>query len=129
MEQDITHLLSIYKHELTMQSGLQIQQLKCRRGSDECDTDIIPAEQKAAGQDTYGCIKWDMTFMPLTETTVSQQQKKLKMKFMSEQANFNPDEVKTLMKCTYYSQSKAINLGTDLLVLGDDWPFLFRRLV
>lgn len=65
--------------------------LKHRRGSDEYDTDIIPAEQKAAVQDTYGCIKWDMTFMPLSETTVNQEEKILKMKLIGEQANFNPD--------------------------------------
>lgn len=65
--------------------------------------------------------------MPASETTVSLQEKKLKMKVLSEQANFNPDEVKTLMKTTYYSQRKAINKGTNLSVLMEEWPFLFQE--
>lgn len=31
--------------------------MKRKQGSDECDTEAIPAEQRAAIQDTYGCIK------------------------------------------------------------------------
>lgn len=50
-----------------------------------------------------GCIKWDMKFMSLSETTKIQQEKKLKMKMLSEQTDFSPDEVITLMKCTYNS--------------------------
>lgn len=33
--------------------------MKCKHGSDEYDTEEVLAEQKAAVQDTYGCIKWD----------------------------------------------------------------------
>lgn len=102
--------------------------MKRKQRSDEYDTEEIPAEQRAAVQDTYGCMKWDMKFMPLSETTNSQQEKKLKMKVLSEQANFSPDEVKTLMKCTYYSQRKEINQGTDLQTLMEEWPFLFQEI-
>lgn len=91
--------------------------MKRKQQSDEYDTEEIPAEEKAAVQDTYGCIKWDMKFMPVSETTDSQQEKKLQMKELSGQANFSPDQVKTLMKCTYYSQRKAINQGKDLQTL------------
>lgn len=34
--------------------------MKRKRGGDEYDTDEIPAEQRAAVQDTYDCINWDM---------------------------------------------------------------------
>ncbi|KAJ8356915.1 hypothetical protein SKAU_G00197090 [Synaphobranchus kaupii] len=102
--------------------------MKRKRGTDEDDTEEIPAEQRATVQDTYGCINWDIKFMPMSETTNSQQEKKLKMKVLSEQANFSPDEVKTLMKCTYYSQHKEINRGTDLQTLMEEWPFLFQEL-
>ncbi|XP_036440032.1 uncharacterized protein LOC118817438 [Colossoma macropomum] len=102
--------------------------MKRKQGSDEYDTEVIPAEQKAAIQDTYGCISWDMNFMPVSETPESQQEKKDKMKVLSEQANFSSDEVKTLMKCTYYSQRKEINKGTDLQCLVEDWPFLFQEI-
>lgn len=101
--------------------------VKRKRESDGYDTEEIPAEKWAAVQDTYGCIKWDMKFMPVSETTHSQQEKKLKMKLLIEQANFSPDEVKTLMKSTYYSQRKDINRGTDMQILMEEWPFLFQE--
>lgn len=124
-------------HSLVKQLQAQIENvkrssapmiMKRKQRSDEYDTEEIPAEQRAAVQDTYGCMKWDMKFMPLSETTNSQQEKKLKMKVLSEQANFSPDEVKTLMKCTYYSQRKEINQGTDLQTLMEEWPFLFQEI-
>ncbi|KAG7472946.1 hypothetical protein JOB18_012117 [Solea senegalensis] len=90
--------------------------MKRKRGSDGYDTEEIPAEKRAAVQDTYGCIKWDMEFMPMSEITDSQQEKKLKMKVLIEQANFSPDEVKTLMKSTYYSQLEDTCLAEDVQV-------------
>lgn len=102
--------------------------LKRKRVSDEYDTDEIPAERRAAVQDTYGCIQWDMKFMPISETLESQQEKKDKLKMLSEQATFSPEEVKTLMKDTYFSQRKAINSGTDLQSLMEEWPFLFKEI-
>ncbi|XP_066516661.1 uncharacterized protein [Hoplias malabaricus] len=102
--------------------------MKRKQGSDEYDTEGIPADQRGAVQDTYGCIQWDMKFMPVSETPESQQDKKDKMKMLSEQTNFSPDEVKTLMKCTYYSQRKDIIKGTELQSLMEDWPFLFQEI-
>lgn len=99
-----------------------------RKLESDDDTDEIPAEKRAAIQDTYGCIKWDMKFMPLSETPGSQQEKKLRMKMLIEQDDFSPDEVKTLMKSTYYSQRKDINQGTDLQTLIKQWPFLFKEI-
>ncbi len=61
--------------------------------------------------------------MPVSETLESQQEKKDKLKVLSEQATISPEEVKTLMKCTYFSQRKAINSGTDLQSLMEEWPF------
>ncbi len=101
---------------------------KRKQGSDDHDTDEVTAEQRAAMQDTYGCIKWDMKYMPVSETPESQQEKKDKMKALSEQTAFSPDEVKTLMKCTYYSQRKDINKGTELQSLLEEWPFLFQEI-
>ncbi|KAL6458904.1 hypothetical protein MHYP_G00323760 [Metynnis hypsauchen] len=75
--------------------------------SDNSDTDEVPAVMKASVQDTYGCVKWDMKFMPVTETLESQNEKKEKMKILWEQGTFNPDEVKELMESTYYSQHEA----------------------
>ena len=99
---------------------------KRKQGSDEYDTEEIPAEQKAANQDTYGCIKWDVKFMPVSETPKSPQEKRDKMKVLSEQTNVSPEEVETLMKCTYYSQRKDVNDGKDLHSLLEEWPFLFH---
>ncbi|KAK0140165.1 hypothetical protein N1851_022919 [Merluccius polli] len=42
--------------------------------------------------------------------------------------SFSPDEVKTLMKSTYYSQRKETNQGTDLQILMEEWPFLFQEI-
>lgn len=36
--------------------------------ADESDTDEVPPEQRAAIQDTYGCINWDLKFLPVGET-------------------------------------------------------------
>ena len=99
---------------------------KRKQGSDEYDTEEIPAEQKAATQDTYGCIKWDVKFMPVSETPKSLQEKRDKIKVLSEQTNVSPEEVETLMKCTYYSQRKDVNNGKDLHSLLEEWPFLFH---
>ena len=43
--------------------------MKRKRESDENETEEIPAEQRTVAQDTYGCIKWDMKFMPVNDTT------------------------------------------------------------
>ncbi|XP_076747444.1 uncharacterized protein LOC143421683 isoform X2 [Maylandia zebra] len=43
-------------------------------------------------QDTYGCIKWNVEFLPLEETPESQQQKMEKLKVMFQQADTNPEE-------------------------------------
>ncbi|XP_062399830.1 uncharacterized protein LOC134089403 [Sardina pilchardus] len=99
-----------------------------KRESGDSDTDEIPAEQRAVVQDTYGCIKWNMKFMPVSETLESQQEKRDKMKMLHEQRTFSPEEVKALMGCTYYSQRKAINTGTDLQSLTEEWPFLFEEI-
>ncbi|XP_019110214.2 uncharacterized protein LOC109137138 [Larimichthys crocea] len=101
---------------------------KRKSKSDTSDTEEVPAEKKASVQDTYGCIKWDVKFMPVTETLETQQEKKEKMKMLYEQGTFSPDEVKTLMECTYYSQRKAINKGTALQILREEWPFLFYEI-
>ncbi|MEQ2177042.1 hypothetical protein GOODEAATRI_034462 [Goodea atripinnis] len=99
---------------------------KRKKGSD--DTDEVPPEKRASIQDTYGCIKWDMKFLPVSETSESQQEKQKQMKILSEQTSFSPEEVKTLMKCTYYSPRKAINKGADLQILIEEWPFLFQEI-
>lgn len=66
--------------------------------------------------------------MPVSARAESQQEKKDKMKLLSKQTNFSPVEVKRLMKCTYYSQRKEINKGTDLQSLMEEWPFLFQEI-
>ena len=52
-------------HSLVMQLQAGIENVKRtsaprikkhKQGSDDCDTDEVPAEQRAAMQDTYGCI-------------------------------------------------------------------------
>nr|XP_008294160.1 PREDICTED: uncharacterized protein LOC103367799 [Stegastes partitus] len=76
--------------------------------SDDNDTQEIPAEQKACVQDTYGCINWEPTFLPLSEAAESQQ-KKEEMKKMFKEMNYNTGDMKNLMQTTYYMQRKDIN--------------------
>lgn len=46
--------------------------------TDECDTEEVTPEKRAAVQDIYGCVNWEVKFMPLSETAESQQLKKRK---------------------------------------------------
>ncbi|XP_049334937.1 uncharacterized protein LOC111195868 [Astyanax mexicanus] len=63
--------------------------------SDGSDTEEIPAEHKASVQDTYGCVKWELKYLPLSETEDSQQEKKEKMKTMFEEMNYSTDATST----------------------------------
>ncbi|XP_076745530.1 uncharacterized protein LOC112429712 isoform X2 [Maylandia zebra] len=65
---------------------------KRKHQTDSDHTDEIPLEERAAMQDTYGCIKWNVEFLPLEETPESQQQKMEKLKVMFQQADTNPEE-------------------------------------
>lgn len=95
--------------------------------TDEYDTEEVTPEKRAAVQDTYGCVNWEVKFMPLSESAKSQQLKKEKMKNLSQTADWNEEEVKVLMRSTYYSQRKDINKGKDMKTLKDEWPFLFQE--
>ncbi|MED6292032.1 hypothetical protein CHARACLAT_029620 [Characodon lateralis] len=99
---------------------------KRKRCSENSDTDEIPPEQRAAIQDTYGCINWNVKSLPLGETAESQQQKKdkLKMKFLQKEAN--PKEMKLLLRTTFYSQRKDINQGESIQDVLEAWPLLFH---
>lgn len=84
---------------------------KRKHQTDDSDhTDEIPLEERAAVQDTYGCIKWNVKFLPLEETQQSQQQKMEKLKVMFQQSDTKPEEVKCLMKSTFYTQH--VNMST-----------------
>ncbi|XP_048865984.1 uncharacterized protein LOC125739675 isoform X2 [Brienomyrus brachyistius] len=112
--------------ENVKRSTSPVLQKRKQGGSD--DTDEVTPEKRASVQDTYGCIKWDMKFLPVSETLETQQEKKERMKILSEQTSFSHEEVKTLMKCTYYSQRKAINSGADMQTLKEEWPYLFQAI-
>lgn len=98
-----------------------------RKAESENDTDEIPAEQKASIQDTYGCVNWEPKFLPLPETVESQLKKKQEMKKMFKDKNYAAEDVKELIKSTYYTQRKDINKGTSILKLCQEWPFLFHE--
>ena len=101
---------------------------KRKHRTDDSDTDEVPPEQRAAIQDTYGCINWDFKFLPLGDTPESQQEKNEKLKMMSQQADANPVEVKLLMKLTFYTQRKQVNQGNNVKNLLEEWPFWFDEL-
>ena len=123
-------------HSLVKQLQNRIENLKrCstpkirkrRHHSDGSDTDEVPPEQRAAIQDTYGCIKWDLKFLPRGETLESQQEKTQKLKRMSQQTDANPEEVKHLMKLTFYTQRKEVNKGKNIHYLLEEWPLWFNE--
>lgn len=101
---------------------------KRKHRTEDSHTEEVAPEQRAAIRDTYGCIKWDMKFLPLGETAETQQEKKAKLKRMSQQTDANTEEVKHLMKMTFYTQRKLINEGQNLKYLLEEWPFLFSEL-
>lgn len=65
--------------------------------------------------------------MPLSETAESQQLKKEKMKNLLQTTEWDEEEMKALMRSTFYSQRKDINKGTDMKTLTDEWPYLFQE--
>ncbi|GAA6082955.1 uncharacterized protein LOC119017461 [Tachysurus ichikawai] len=65
--------------------------------------------------------------IPRLRREMSQQLKKEKMRSLLQTTDWNEEEVKVLMKSTYYSQRKDINKETDMKILTDDWPFLFQE--
>ncbi|RXN27392.1 hypothetical protein ROHU_020084 [Labeo rohita] len=102
---------------------------KRKHQTDDSDqTDEIPLEERAAMQDTYGCIKWNVKFLPLEETQESQQQKMEKLKVMFQHSDANPEEVKCLMKSTFYTQHQHVNQGKSIKCLREEWPFWFDEL-
>ncbi|KAJ8280808.1 hypothetical protein GJAV_G00059270 [Gymnothorax javanicus] len=95
--------------------------------SDGNETEEIPESQKASVQDTYGCINWELKYLPLSETVESQLEKKEKMKKMFEEMENNTNDIKHLVQVTFYMQRKDINKGTSIQQLGKEWPFLFQE--
>uniref|UniRef100_A0A3B4CXI0 Uncharacterized protein n=1 Tax=Pygocentrus nattereri TaxID=42514 RepID=A0A3B4CXI0_PYGNA len=100
---------------------------KRKPASDGYDTEEVPAKQKASVQDTYGCVNWELKYLPLSETGDSQQEKKEKLKMMFQEMNYNTDDMKKLVQSTFYTQRKDINKGTSIRQLTQEWPFLFNE--
>ena len=101
---------------------------KLKQRTDESDTDEVPPEQRATIQDTYGCVNWDLKFLPRGETHESQQEKKEKMKIMSQRNDGTQEEIKLLMKLTFYTQREQVNQGENIQFLLEEWLFLFSPL-
>ncbi|XP_034033818.1 uncharacterized protein LOC117517016 [Thalassophryne amazonica] len=88
---------------------------------------MSPPEQRVAIQDTYGCINWDLKFLPRGETSESQDLKKEQLNRMFQQTDANPEEIKHLMKLTFYAQHKQVNQGKNINWLLEECPFWFRE--
>lgn len=102
---------------------------KRKHQTDDSDhTDEIPLEERAAMQDIYGCIKWNVKFLPREETQESQQLKREKLKMMFQHSDANPEEIKSLMKSTFYTQRQHVNQGKSIKCLREEWPFCFDEL-
>ncbi|GAA6096623.1 uncharacterized protein LOC122358169 [Tachysurus ichikawai] len=85
--------------------------------------DVI--EESVIGPGYYSLVK---QFQARVENArESAVEKKEKIRSLSQTTDWNEEEVKVLMKSTYYSQQNNINKGTDMKILTDDWPFLFQE--
>ncbi|XP_029967518.1 uncharacterized protein LOC115402957 isoform X1 [Salarias fasciatus] len=104
----------------------RIRKRRCQ--ADDSDTGDVAPEKRAAIQDTYGCIKWDVKFLPFGETLESQQEKQEKLRQMSQQTNANQEVVKQLMRETFYTQRKQVNQGKNIKDLLEGWPSWFSDL-
>ncbi|KAI3351482.1 hypothetical protein L3Q82_020330 [Scortum barcoo] len=86
---------------------------KRKHQTDDSDhTDEIPLEERAAMQDIYGCIKWNVKFLPCEETQESQQQKMEKLKVMFQHSDANPEEGKRLLN---YMTTVCVNKSKKIL--------------
>lgn len=47
---------------------------------------------------------------------------------MSRQTDANPDEIKLLMKLTFYTQRRHVSQEENIKNLLEEWPFLFEEL-
>ncbi|KAL6456312.1 hypothetical protein MHYP_G00348550 [Metynnis hypsauchen] len=79
---------------------------KRKHRTDESDADEVPPEKRAAIQDTYGCVNWDLKFLPLGKTPESQQEKKEKLKMRSQQTSADSQEIRLLMRATFSTHRK-----------------------
>lgn len=66
--------------------------------------------------------------MPIEETQESQQQKMEKLLVMFQHSDANPEEVKCLMKSTFYTQRQHVNQGKSIKCLREECPFWFDEL-
>ncbi|KAI2644136.1 hypothetical protein H4Q32_027448 [Labeo rohita] len=120
-------LLKQFQNRLENVKRTNVPKIRKRSTTEDSDTEEIPAERKAAVQDTYGCVNWNVKFMPLNETKESQLEKQEMMKMKSKATNFDSEEVSNLLKATYYTQRKDINNGASIQQLCENWPFLYQE--
>ncbi|KAK0137969.1 hypothetical protein N1851_025844 [Merluccius polli] len=92
--------------------------MRKRKLHTESDTDEMPAEKRAAIQDTYGCIKWDLQLERLQRAN-SRVEKNCK-------ACLN--KMPQIRMSTFYTQRKEVNSGKEIKYLLEDWPFVFDEI-
>nr|XP_014352530.1 PREDICTED: uncharacterized protein LOC102345540 isoform X2 [Latimeria chalumnae] len=95
--------------------------------SSNSDTEEVFKKKRPTKQQTYGCINWEMKELPTNESLKTLKQKQNLMKMFFKGQEWNAAEVSNLMDATYYLQRKAINEGTDIRTLKEEWPFLFEE--
>ncbi|KAI5613969.1 hypothetical protein C0J50_11194, partial [Silurus asotus] len=96
-------LLKQFQNRVKNVKRTNVQKIRKRSRTEDSDTEEIPAERKAVFQDTYGCVNWNVKFMPLNETKESQWEKQEMIKMKSKETNFDLEEVSNLLKTTYYT--------------------------
>lgn len=88
--------------------------IKKPRAPSDNDTDEISAEQRASVQDTYGCVNWMPKHLPIPESAESVGKKRKGRMKTFEEINLNSDDVKEVIKSTYFTQRKEINHGASI---------------
>lgn len=84
--------------------------------------DEMTARKKSLHSDQYGCVQWQPTVGNTTELVSEQEQ----LKSAFEMNSLSESDVRRLMAETYSIQRAAINQGSSVNKLHEEWPFLFE---
>lgn len=82
----------------------------------------MAARKKSLPSDQYGCVQWQPTIGDTTELDSKQEQ----LKSAFEMNNLSESDVQKLMAETYSIQRAAINQGSSVTKLHEEWPFLLE---
>uniref|UniRef100_A0AAY4BNW9 Uncharacterized protein n=1 Tax=Denticeps clupeoides TaxID=299321 RepID=A0AAY4BNW9_9TELE len=100
-------------------------QLK-RRHTKTLKTETQDVRSKKTRLDSYGCINWQPSCLPLQETTKTQKEKQEELLNLHRDGVKDHNKIVKLMISTFRAQRKDIVTGTGTHELSKMWPYLFE---